>query len=1022
MPPWEMKQIDVNVSIPGATANQVEYYVTFPIEEAISSFAGIEEIKSTSFPGYSQIKLTLSDSFNDEKELKDKIESSINNLKSNLPRDIRSIEVKQIKSTEFWVASLNLLKFDYQSSEHRELLKSFIQEIKKVPGISNVYEYTSAPSVILNFKPEALSRYQINLLSVHQKVQDYFQFVPIGRITKNGKTTNIEIKQNYNDLNDLQNLIVRGNSSGSLVRLKDLAEVRFGQFKRSNISLIDGKEVAGMDVYKDQSSDVINIVNGINKVVEKFNKEHSVQVEAKMTVDGSSFLKRQLRTLNSNGIAGFILVLVTLFFFFGAKNSLMTSFGLPLSYLTTFTVLSVMGVGIDLISVIGMLLVVGILVDDAIIVSEQYTQYLEGGKEPREAAYLAVQKTMLPVTGTVATTVVAFLPILLNDGGVGKILRGIPIVVISSLVMSWIESFFILPNHLAHFVKVPPKKKKKGLFDKVKYFYTSTLGQILRFRYFVVVSFFAMMIGSFILASKKVPMVFNLRIGNEAVKLVAILKESDSVEQTREKLAPLFKIVQSIDSKKYQNWSAQIGQVWYNGEKSEGERFAGIRITFSEEHDSYKEDFESIKNYLEKEIEKLDKEPFEVLTIEKNIAGHDSARENALSLSVKATDNLDDYLLEKRIKELTKEAKGLKKVYRDSRFHAKGWIFYPDEEQLHSYGVSRYDLASYIRGYVDRSLVHEFRKNGELTNVYSYIEDSNELTFEKLNGLSFILSNGTKVALVKLGSWKKEESVAKILHVDGLKSFEWDLSFDPEVVKKEIFQKEVDKLIVPLKKEFPNAQIALEDADIQSKKNKSSMGKIVATCLLLIFLVLALILKSLIQPVLIVLAIPFGLTGVILAFYFHDQAINIMAMVGVIGMAGVVVNDSLILVDTINSLARAMGEKSRQIIVNAASSRFRPIIITSLTTLGGVFPMAYGIGGDSGFSKTLALAMGWGLLFATFLTLYLLPALIEVTFDCLNLFRKVQRKFLKNKLVENCTDENEVEGSKKQREDAPSLS
>ena len=283
--------------------------------------------------------------------------------------------------------------------------------------------------------------------------------------------------------------------------------------------------------------------------------------------------------------------------------------------------------------------------------------------------------------------------------------------------------------------------------------------------------------------------------------------------------------------------------------------------------------------------------------------------------------------------------------------------------------------------------IHEFRHRGENIKIHVYFEDNEDLAYEDLRGIPININEGRSVPLGRLGAWRRLETMRRITHQDLRSIVNVEVSFD-ESTKKELFQREVERRTPLLAREFPSLRLSVEDADEEAVKNKRALNKMVAVALLLILFILAVVLGSVAQPLLIASAIPFGLTGIIWAFHFHGQSIDVMAFIGIIGMAGVVVNNSLIMVDTVNRLSPGPGALPRATLIEGAATRLRPIILTSVTTLGGVFPMAYGVGGDSGFTRPLALALGWGLLCATVLTLFLVPCMLEVQGDLASLGRR----------------------------------
>jgi len=989
IPQWKDKRITVSASLPGATPYQVEQFLTTPIEESIKAFAGIEKLTSTSGPGYVNINLQIKDSFKDVEDLFEKVDSSVKNLSSTLPDEVENLKVVNRKMTSFWFSSLSVLNYDENSSVHQKWVRGAEKKLRRIPGIVEVSNWSARPHIYVKFNAENLAKYELELSRLVNTMVRRFAFLPLGTIKKNGSEISVEIENDVKDLRDLENVIVKGNTSGNLIRLKDVATVEYKISEKSTINLTNGVSSMSLILFKDLDSDIIDMKKYLEKVLVNIKKDIPKGLDIIVTGDGPSFIERQLNVLNVNGLMGATLVLLILFSFFGLKSALMTSFGLPLAYLATFTVLSLLNINIDLISVVGMLLIVGILVDDAIIVSELYMQKLELGLTPRDSAIAAVGETIIPITGTVLTTIIAFAPILFTESGLSDILKAIPWVVIAALSMSLFECFFLLPNHLAHFVKKPKVEKENSLFSKLRNVYSRVLSLSLKWRYLVSLILVVSLVGTFVLTKEKVPFKFNLRIGSEKIKIDIVLKESGSLAHTKKLLRPIDELLAKIDKKKYTYMTSRIGRNWFNGENKEGFRYAGINIRFSQTHENIDADKKFILDLIESKLKELKTEDFEVLSIRKAKDGYDDKKENIFKLSAFVEGNLRDEYVINEVKSVFSKVKGIKDVYIDPDLIGNTWMFIPNKVSLYNYGLSAIDLSSRVQGYVRKRKIKEYRFNGEVVNIYGYFEEGKDLTYDKLNNLKINVNNGSSVVLSKLGEWKQVKSLKSISH-EGLKrSLNFDLSYDEKILKKEKIDKILKKQFPILKKKIPQLSFALEDADLQEAKNSKAMNKMMISCILLILFVLAIILKSFVQPLIIGMAIPFGLIGVVWAFYFHGQAIDVMGMVGIMGMAGVVVNDSLIMVDTINRKKAKLWHLTRQDIHDGAVSRFRAIILTSITTLGGVFPMAYGLGGDSGFTKPLALSMGWGLLFATTLTLFALPSLLEIQRDSWKLLNKL---------------------------------
>lgn len=977
-PPFEIKMIQIRASLPGASAAQMEDFVTSPIEESIRGFSGIERISSKTFSSSMEIRLDLFESFKDVDDLFSRVESAVNALKRDLPDDLDNLEVENVKVNSFWFGTLSLVGFDEQNDAHLAWTRSFSDRLRRIEGMTRIDDRSPKKQVYVQLRPADLARYRVSLPEIANKVKSSFALLPLGVIEKESGDIVVEFDNTLREVSQVSNLIIKGNSSGNVVRLYQVADVNWRLPPDDLIErTINGKPSSTIVLFKDMDTDTLILRDRLNEMLAKETPPNGLEIL--LTGDGPSFIERQLNVLTSNAIFGIILVIAILYYFLGFKAAVMTAIGMPLAYLATFAVLQSLGIAIDIISVVGMILVLGILVDDAIIVTEQYSQHLEAGEEPREAAVKAVLETIGPVTGTVLTSLVAFMPLLLAGGGLSSVLAAIPWVVIAALTMSWIECFFILPNHLVHFVKKPLDPKRLKLIDKLRGGYEKVLWFSLRFRYSLVFVFIGVLIGSIWFAAAKVPFKFDLRIGSERLRVLAVVKESQSVKDTIVQLQPIQEIINRVDKNLYQYIDAEVGEARISGEKYEGPKYAQFNIRFSQTMDDIETAKKSVKSFLEEEIKKIDQTNFERLEIDRRLDGFDDAKDHSLRVAVSGRGRLDVEKLLKGVSDVSEKVEGYKSLSIDPKLFADSWSFEPNRQALTQYGLELSNLSLQIRGYVAESKLHQLRWDGENVNVYSYIAQGDRLNYEQLNTLPVVIGEGQTTKLSTFGTWKKTRALKRIDRENVERVMAVEVAYLPEKTKKEVFQASLKEALKPLALSFPNLKFVVEDADIQSAKNKQSMSKSVIYAVAMILFILALTLNSVMQPILIGLAIPFGAIGVIAAFALHDKAIDVMAIVGVIGMAGVVVNDSLILVNSINrKFDLGLGKEG---LVEASISRLRPILLTSITTLGGVFPMAYGLGGDSGFTKPLALAMGWGLLFATFLTLFLIPAMVSIQRD-----------------------------------------
>lgn len=986
---WESKRIRVTATLTGAGPGQVERFLTYPIERAIKGMAGIDKIRSTSSQGYMRITVDVKDEFEEISELESNIKDAVENIRADLPSETDDIVVRHLKQTQSWFNYYAVLNFDENNDTHQRWMLQTKEKLERVDGVAQVDTYNSEKSLFIKIDEEKMARYRISPSDIYQKIIESFRIFPLGSITKGSDTYSVEIENNEYDLEALKNILIRSNNSSHTLRLKDLAVVDLRLPKQTRVDYTNGKKSVSFNIFKDKEADSITLKNVLEDKISSINKDAPDELSIISVEDGPAFIERQINALQSNALLGIILVVATLYFFLGFKTALMTSFGMPLAYFFTFTVLESFGISIDLISVVGMLLVIGILVDDAIIISEQYMQYLEAGFAPKEASLKAVLDTWKPICGTVATTLIAFTPILLGKDSMSGILMAIPVVVFSALLLSLFESFFILPNHLQHFVSKANAHHESNYFQRFKRGYLRLLSGALRFRYIVLISFVAIMIGSIIFAAKNINFNFNLNISSETVEFLGELKDTDNLDESYKKLAAVEKVMEGVDKEKYNNYQFMIGQNYTNGKQQFGPQYFSYRISFSQLDNNVEANKNEVKDYLKAQLEELKKTgAFERLEVKVAKGGNDENRENLIEVTIKSLTPFNVASVTQDTKHAIEELniKGIKSVDLDDSLFKDAWVFTPLKDEIQAHGLTMAQVSNQLVQYINKNEVYEYTLGNRKIKFYTYVEDSDDLTFDDMSKLPIVLSNGNIIKASQIGSWKKEKRQSSIAHQNLMRRVVVDLPFDKEIIKKEVLIKKVDQVVEKLSKKYPELTFNTQDADEQSRKNKNSMAKKFAFALLGIFFVLAVVLRSVMQPLLICAAIPFGIIGVIWAFYFQGLDISLMAIIGIIGMAGVVVNDSLLLVVTINDRRKDWFSFHRQEILDGAASRLRAIILTSITTLGGVFPMAYAIGGDAGFTKALAMSMGWGLLFATVLTLIVLPCMLLVQRDFMAFF------------------------------------
>lgn len=995
IPPIEIKSVQIVASIPGAGPLEIERHLAFPIEEAVKNVVGIKKITSTSRDSVAFVVLSFKDDFKQMDGAIEDLRSKVDALKKDLPEETESIEVSQIRVDEVDSLSIALKKVDINSPNDRAWVMRLEETLRAKYGVVRIASSVPKRQVYIRFRLEALKEHALSLSQIRDRIASSMRYLPISSYSNHGKDISIEMASNIVNLDDIASIPIVVNRSGNHVLLRDLANVEFSFPEEKTRTLFDGESYVELNVYKDLASDIIELNRDLRSAIDDYQKIAPKHFEIKIYNDSSFFLSQQLDVLKSNALMGAILVALILYLLLGARISLMTLIGLPFAYFGTFLVLYFLGVSIDLISVVGLILVVGILVDDAIVVSEQYVQNLEKGHNPRRAALLAAKETLVPVSGTVLTTMVAFASMLILSSEASSILFAIPCVVIASLALSWIECYFILPNHLQHFVKSKSKRVDGKLFKKIQLLYQRGLRVVLRFRYLLCFFIVGFLFLTFYVAIAHLEKEFGFSVGNEYLSINFALKKSNSLETTQDALKPIHAMLRAFPQQNIDHLYTRIGDVWRNSRELKGKRYGTIYVQLP----FYLKNAKEVRNQLEKDIgsklSALKTEDFDYLYIQKMTEGDEKKTDDVVTIYVSGRDQFPFEQLQDEISNTVKHVAGVKDVFIDLDKFIETWTFISDPKSLLRYGLSPSLLGLQLRDIFSPQKLMETRVQGENHTVYTEIFSPKEATFEELSKFEVITSQETSVATAFLGRWEKKQILKQVDHENMRRKIEIDVRYNKDISREKLSD-QIDRALKPLREKYPVLNFEVIQLSDSEKENRKWLVLVSLLAVGLITFILMLCLNSLTLPFVVISVIPFGVIGVIWALYLHQLPLGIMAMIGIVGMAGVVVNDSLVLVDCINTLKRKATEFEDYsgIIISGAVSRLRPIVMTTLTTLGGVFPMAYGLGGEVGFTRPLAFAMGWGLLFSTLITLFFLPALILILHDAKVFVVRIKMKVL----------------------------
>ncbi|MFH0877347.1 MAG: efflux RND transporter permease subunit, partial [Candidatus Omnitrophota bacterium] len=785
--------------------------------------------------------------------------------------------------------------------------------------------------------------------------------------------------------------VIRANDAGNWLKIKDVAFVRHTFEDEIQTSRVEGSRAITLVVVKRESGDAINIVDKVHKVIKEFKKKTPTELKVSTFDDLSYYIKRRLNVLRNNGFIGFLLVVGVLFLFLHPLPAIFTALGIPIAMLATFYAMNLLGLSINLITMFGLIVVLGMLVDDGIIISENVYRYLEQGMDPHEAAVRGANEVMAPVASTVLTTIAAFTPLLFMTGLLGKFISNIPLVVIIALSASVIEAFIILPSHLSDFAKpigVNGKTKPKGeshWFEVLRSKYLKTLDAALNHRYKVFWGTVGIFVLCIVLAVYFIPFILFSSRGVEQFYVRAEAPAGMPLERMKELIVPVEELISNIPKKYLDTYETTIGNISeehnFDPEAESGSNLAQITVflTASQKRDKTAE---QIVDELRPDLEKLHKRLPELtkLYFRKRREGPPVGK--AIDIQVRGEEYPEIREIVGKLSEYLKTFKGVMDISDSYKLGNKELHVIVDVDAATRAGLTVGQVAVSMRNAIDGGVATTIKptKAEEEIQVLVRLPEQQRDTLTLFNNLSIPNKFGDLIPLKAIARIESFQGLRSITHLDGKRY----VSVSGEVDNKKMTSAKANQLVASKFKDISNQYQGynLRFGGEQEETLKSIHSFLTAfwIAFVLIFLILATQFNSLIQPFIVMTVIPFGLIGVVIAFILHREPLSFLALVGIVGLTGIVVNDSIVFVDFINRLRRE-GAERRFSIIESGRIRLRPVLLTTITTIAGLSTVAYGIGGSDPFLKPMALAISWGLFFATGLTLIVMPCIYAIVDD-----------------------------------------
>ncbi len=991
-PVVDLDLISIQTTFEGASPAEVEQQITLPIEEEFEDSQDIDYISSTSKEGLSSIYIKLKPGSNVDDFIRDT--RTLIDRVDDLPEAAEEPELNRIR-TRFPVITLtlygNLSKADLY--EYSEKARRKMQQINGVASVGMAGERDWEIWVEIN--PHELAALNIPLEQINAALRNNLVDQPGGSIKSNEGDIRLRGKGVKPDPENIEQIVLRTNANGGELKLGDVAKVVRRFEEAETYARFNGQPSVNLTVTKTADASTIRISESIRALADELSEELPDSIKAGYHTDSSVYVKTRLNLVKSSGLIGLILVLISLYLLLNFRIAAITAFGIPVSFLFAIILLYYFNYTINMVSLFAFLIVLGMIVDDAIIVNENVYRHIEAGMSPMEAAALGSKEVFWPVVVSTLTTIAAFLPMFAIGGILGEFIKVIPVVVCCALVGSLIEAFVVLPSHAGHILKLETRKKSRLNWQSILNKYGDLLHWSALNRYFVATLSISALAISLVYANTRLPFQLfgDVEIGQFFVNVEApntysledslelaedLEKRLNKIMSEDELLTLLTNVGVSIIDPNRSKTGSNILQFIVDLQKPVPTSFIEEWVTplVSLDFDmsgTRERSADDIINEIRKEF--LQVPGVDRLSILKPNAGPAG---DDIELGIVSSDLnvLNEAAVE--ISDYMKRMPGVNDVVHDQE-PGKLEYKYQLNERGKRLGLTQNELASAVRsGYLGNEVVHVTWEDKRLPVRVIYPESMREQS-TSLKTLPIILATGQTVYLDDVADISIGRGLNQIRRRDSQRMAKITADVDTSITTPSAVTQQIEDTFGATSRQQPYSLLYLGEKK-KAEDSFKGMNQALIIALAVIFFMLTALFKSLIDPLVVMFAIPFGFIGVVIGHAVFGYNIQFLSAVGMLALSGIIVNDSLIMVDFIKRL-RGQGLGRMTAVVEAGKVRARPIILTTVTTFLGVSPLIFFATGQTAFLSPMAVSLGFGLVFATGLILITLPCFYLIADD-----------------------------------------
>ncbi len=992
-PPSKLDQIVITGGYVGASGDVLDKMVVKNLEDELQSLSQIDTIDTTIQNGFFKIITDIKKGNNPQLVLSD-VKDIISNLKKDLPSDMDE-PIAKVAIQEYPLVMV-AISGDVSKKRLVEIADKLKSRLSLINNLSSIdIRGKSDEEILITLNQKKIDAYGLSKSAIYRAISNLSSIFPIGTIKQKGNHLYISTINGEKSQKKLEDTILEVN--GKKFYLKDIASVKIGLATPKQLSHFNGKANLSIDIQKTKEGNAIALVREIKEILKEYNKKYK-DIDFESYTDTSVWIKNRLNLVSSNILFGLILVMLSLFLTLNFRIALVVGLGIPTSFMITIIFANMIGYSLNMLTLLGALIALGMLVDEAIVVAENIYRHLEMGKSPRQASIDGSVEMFPAVVASTLTTVFAFLPLLIMSGKMGVFMKVLPVMITILLLSSLFEAFYFLPLHAKEFFsigKIHKVNSEKNPFWELMYsLYSKILTSLLRFKW---ISLFAL-VGAIIFGTMSIMKVTKFQLFpefdvqqlyiNGKVNINYKLEETEKFVTVVEK-----ELLKNIDKKSVDSITSVIGfrmnadqtietgenlfQIFINLHEKAPENFFDkyINPIFSLEYDGSDMIREKKAQELVKDIQdnilnkikeyKIDNkkifEEFNIFAQQTGIVGHD------IEIGLVAKDNLSSAI--KLIENNLSKIDGVHDIS-DNANEGEMELKLRVNEYGQSLGLSEGYISSALRGsFFKGEYAKAFNRDGL---IRIKIEDRYKDKKDSIINFRITTPNGREVRLKDVCDFYYKKSFVRIFKENGDRIY----SVFARVDSKKIVANDVMNRIKPILEELKSkgVKVIIKGEEKENNRMKRDMSQAGIIAIFLIFITLVWMFNSAIDPLIIISIIPLSIFGVLVGTKIMGINLTLPGIMGIIGLAGVVVNDGLIMLSFIK------GSKNQKELVKLATQRLRPILLTSITTVIGLSSLMFFASGQALILQPMAISLGFGVAWATILNLYFVPLMYAVIY------------------------------------------